>query len=443
MKKNKSKKKRAPKVFAVLLAVAVLAAAGYKAAEKNGFFIIPPAISGLNATYSDSMVKIDWNPADDVDLYRVYGIENSEPSLMAELKPEVTEFLITSPAPGHSYTFGVTTVRVSESGKEHESIHHTVSLFTPPLPLTFSSVISPEKGTALVKWVPSDGAAGYKVEYALTNDFSDAKEETVSAGTEEYENDSLDEDTTYFFRISSYALDGTKKVFSEPSLPVAVNIMGKTSRFVDPGKPMIALTFDDGPGYNNASRRILDTLEKYGARATFFMVGNNAADNPENLKRKVALGCELGNHTMTHKNYGKNVTAADISDCSEAIYKACGQYPTCFRSPGGNTNDFIRSECRKAGLPLYYWSIDTNDWKYKDGNRLYNYVINHAGDGDIVLMHEIYTTTADGVEKIVPELIRRGYQLVTVSELVNAKTGSSPVPGEQYVTAEKIRNELP
>ena len=210
---------------------------------------------------------------------------------------------------------------------------------------------------------------------------------------------------------------------------------------IDPSKPMIALTFDDGPGYNGASDRILDVLEQYHVRATFFMVGQNAKDHPANLKRKVDLGCELGNHTWDHNHYGKNVTTEDIKKCSDAIYTATGQYPTAFRSPGGNTTQLILDECKAESMTLYYWSLDTQDWKSRDAQKVYDSVMNNVSDGDIILMHEIYDSTAEAVEKMVPELIKQGYQLVTCYELVSAKSGAAPEIGQQYMDGTRIKNQ--
>ena len=92
-------------------------------------------------------------------------------------------------------------------------------------------------------------------------------------------------------------------------------------------------------------------------------------------------------------------------------------------------------------MPLYYWSLDTEDWKYRDANKVYNAVMKNVGDGDIILMHEIYSSTADAVERMVPELIKKGYQLVTCDELVAAKSGKNPVAGTQYVDGTTVNNK--
>ena len=205
-------------------------------------------------------------------------------------------------------------------------------------------------------------------------------------------------------------------------------------------KPMIALTFDDGPGYNSCSDKINDLLEQYQVKATFFMIGENVKHNPKALLRRLALGCELGSHTWDHDRYGSRVTREDIIKANQEIEKACGQPPTCFRSPGGSTNEFIRNVCKQCNLPLYHWSVDTNDWKYKDEDWIHRIVVNSVKDGDIVLMHEIYDSSYYALKRILPELIDRGFQFVTCSELVYAKTGKAPQPGVQYCSATSVQN---
>ena len=171
------------------------------------------------------------------------------------------------------------------------------------------------------------------------------------------------------------------------------------------------------------------------------MIGTNAKANSENVKRKVALGCQIGNHTYDHKQYGKNVSASSIQNGAEAISNAAGGAKvTCFRSTGGMTTDAMRDECRKEGVPLYHWSLDTEDWKSRDAEKVYDVVMSQIKDGDIVLMHDIYESSAEAFEKIVPELLSQGYQFVTCDELITAKTGAPPEPGTQYKSATVIKN---
>lgn len=188
---------------------------------------------------------------------------------------------------------------------------------------------------------------------------------------------------------------------------------------LDSSKPMIALSFDDGPNKPTTSS-ILDTLESNNASATFFMVAKRLSygGNGDCAKRMVELGCQLGNHTYDHKHYGKDVTAQDITDGVSAIKEATGYDPTAFRPTGGYLSDTIKSN---AGAPICLWSVDTNDWKYRDAQKLYDYVIYAAEDGDVILMHDIYETSAQAVEKFVPELVSRGFQIVNIAEMAYYK----------------------
>ncbi len=186
---------------------------------------------------------------------------------------------------------------------------------------------------------------------------------------------------------------------------------------IDPEKPMVALTFDDGPGKYTDS--ILDTLEAYSAHATFFVIGSNVTESRYDvLRRAVSLNCEIGSHTYDHTDLVKlnetdllnNVKAAD-----QSVLDAIGRYPYWLRPPYGSFDDTVRST---IGKPLTYWSVDTKDWSTKDTNATIQAATTKVEDGDIVLMHDIYASTADAVKQIVPDLLNQGYQLVTVSELL-------------------------
>lgn len=393
----------------------------------------------------ENFVNLSWKPVNKADGYIIYQKDSSTgdyKEIMKYDKNDVTEHHVKTLEQAVRYDFSVNAYK--ESGKKIRESKKTaeLSVYTLPSAVELNYVKYIEKGLAEVSWSKNEKAEGYEVQYAADAKFDDAKKIDAEKNDTIVTVNELEYESGYFFRVRSFFTADEEKIFSEWSKTEELMSYEDFEKLpkVDPNKPMIALTFDDGPGYNSASDRILDVLEKYNARATFFMVGTNAASHPKNLKRKVELGCELGNHTYDHAHYGENVTANDIKKCSEEIYKACGKYPTCFRSPGGNTTDAIKNECISESMALYYWTIDTNDWKSRDADKVYKHVMNYAGDGDIVLMHEIYGSTADAVEKMVPELIAQGYQLVTVSELMQAKTGSAAVPGTEYFTANRVKN---
>lgn len=204
-----------------------------------------------------------------------------------------------------------------------------------------------------------------------------------------------------------------------------INVTGyePPKSLVDPTKPMVALSFDDGP-HAPATRRILDALEKVGGRATFFVLGDRLAESrssAEVLKRAHDLGCEIGNHTYDHANL-KKLDSKDITDqikkTSDLVKEITGQPTSLVRAPYGAINEFVKAT---VGGPLINWSIDTLDWKTKDPAKIIPKILNDVHDGDIILMHDIYKTSAEAAEEVIPELVKRGYQLVTVSELMEAR----------------------
>lgn len=189
--------------------------------------------------------------------------------------------------------------------------------------------------------------------------------------------------------------------------------------YVDPTKPMLALTFDDGPGAE--TEKLLEVLEKYNARATFFMVGTRVPQHPETIKKMQEIGCELGNHTSDHQNLTKlsdTEIKSVIQSVSDQVAEATGGSPTTVtRPPYGAFDDHVKAA---APNPLIMWSVDTLDWKTKNVESTVKSV-NSATDGDIVLMHDIHKTSVEAAIQVIPQLVEKGYQLVTVSEMAEAR----------------------
>ena len=201
-----------------------------------------------------------------------------------------------------------------------------------------------------------------------------------------------------------------------------VDIEVSKNRKIDPNKPMVALTFDDGPN-PVATPRILDTLEKHKVVATFFDLGTCMRSYPNITKREKAIGCEVGSHTYSHKNLN-NLTEKEIQDDINAalsIYKnTLGEDLKLVRPPYGNANNKVKATL--DDYALINWDVDTLDWQNKNADSILKEIRNYKSlDGRIILMHSIYGTTADAVEILVPELINKGYQLVTVSEMAKYK----------------------
>lgn len=188
---------------------------------------------------------------------------------------------------------------------------------------------------------------------------------------------------------------------------------------VDPSKPMIALTFDDGPG--KYTDRLLEVLETNHARATFFMVGQNVGRYPNTIKKMKELGCDIGNHTMNHRNLVK-LSGEDIQiqieSTNDALKKIVDEGATLVRPPYGSEDTKVREHVE---YPLVMWSVDTNDWQTEDVAGLVDYIMHNVKDGDIVLMHDIYDSSVEAAVTVIPKLIENGYQLVTIRELAEAR----------------------
>lgn len=204
---------------------------------------------------------------------------------------------------------------------------------------------------------------------------------------------------------------------------------------LDPDKPIIAITFDDGPG-GESTERILDVLEQYQVRATFFVQGKQVAKYPDTVKRAAELGCQIGNHTYNHKDLtslSDQEALEQLESVNELVREQTGAGCALVRPPYGKG----WKDQRVLGLvpyPLIMWSIDTKDWSTRDPKQTIASVLEDVQDGDIVLLHDIYNETADAVEDFIPKLLEQGYQLATVSEMFAAK-GKELTAGNAYRNA--------
>ncbi|MBR4726998.1 MAG: polysaccharide deacetylase family protein [Clostridia bacterium] len=193
---------------------------------------------------------------------------------------------------------------------------------------------------------------------------------------------------------------------------------------------LIALTFDDGPNAATTNR-ILDALEQNGAKATFFVCGYCLGEKgAQVVKRQIALGCEIGNHTKDHKTLTKlsaSSIATQVGYVNDRVKEIAGYDVKLLRAPGGAYKGVLD----QVDMPFIQWSIDTNDWRWKDEahkdrtdaersaklEEIKDFVLDSAEPGAIVLMHDIYDFSADLAGMVIPALIAKGYKLVTVSEM--------------------------
>ncbi len=187
------------------------------------------------------------------------------------------------------------------------------------------------------------------------------------------------------------------------------------------GSKVVALTFDDGPGYES-TQRILDILAKHNAKATFFCLGSRADSNPDMLKKISNAGHEVANHSYSHPNLVQlslNDALANINSATNAIKNVTGKSPGYLRPPYGSYNDAIANS---TNMKIALWNVDSWDWKLRDGKATYEHVLQTMRTNPVILFHDIYNSSADAIELLVPQLIKEGYTFVTYSEMM-ALTG--------------------
>lgn len=203
---------------------------------------------------------------------------------------------------------------------------------------------------------------------------------------------------------------------------------------LDKNKPMIALTFDDGP-YTPVTSKILRVLKKYDSRATFFVVGNRVNAYSKVLKASYNMGNQIASHTFDHEDLSKMTKkqlSAEMTKTNNALQSVIGCHATLVRPPYGNISDVMRKNIK---IPMMYWSIDTDDWKWRNAAKVLAECKN-VKDGDIILMHDLYPSTAEAVKKLVPRLKKKDYELVTVDEMfyykgIKAEAGKVYASGRQ------------
>lgn len=206
-------------------------------------------------------------------------------------------------------------------------------------------------------------------------------------------------------------------------------------RTVDPQRPMVALTFDDGPHPKNTPR-ILETLKTYDGASTFFMVGTNVERYPDVVLQVAENGSEIASHTYNHPNLTRlsadslNVQLNRVSELVNDLTHQQIQIQT-LRPPYGAVNEQVKEA---SPTPLILWSLDTLDWKTRSAEKTVDLVLSQVEDGDIILMHDIHAESAEAAETIIPKLTEMGFQLVTVQELMEAK-GLSMSPGQKIFSA--------
>ncbi len=185
-------------------------------------------------------------------------------------------------------------------------------------------------------------------------------------------------------------------------------------------KKLVAFTFDDGPAYKNTTR-LLDEVKSRNAKVSFFLLGSRIGNQKEIVARMYKEGHTVGNHTYSHLNLhhvNNYETYKEIQNTSNAICEIIGEEPKFLRPPYGNINEHIKEIYKN---PIMLWSIDTEDWKYKNANKIKENILKDVKDGSVVLLHDLYPTSVDGALLAMDELKNQGYEFVSLEEMFAIK----------------------
>jgi peptidoglycan/xylan/chitin deacetylase (PgdA/CDA1 family) len=195
--------------------------------------------------------------------------------------------------------------------------------------------------------------------------------------------------------------------------------------------PFAAMTFDDGP-HPVQTPRLLNMLRSWGIKATFYLIGQNAASHPGLVQRIVAEGHEVGNHSWSHPALGpmpEDAVRDQLRRTHEAITRACGVAPLTFRPPYGSITP-VQQEwiAREFGYPTILWSVDPNDWKDRNSSVVSSRILRGARAGSIILAHDIHATTVSAMPSTLPALTRRGLKFLTVSQIIHTEASGGGAP---------------
>lgn len=375
---------------------------GGLSAQPEGGLITALKMPEINLYCTTKAINVKWGKMPLATAYRVYKKAGNAKgwSLLATVSGDKNNYVDKQVKAGVNYTYTVRQVYSSMYGSYNSG---TSTRFDAAPKVT--AKLSP-KGLKL-EWNKANAGSGYIIDRRVEGSTTWSTIGVVNGlGKTTYTDSAAKYGKINYYRVR---VDGTNR-FSDTA-----SIYG-----IDPTKPAVALTYDDGP-HPTVTHHILDVLERYDARATFFVVGSRVTPYADCVERASKLGCEIGNHTTNHKiltSADNKLIASEISKTNSLVKNITGKAPTIVRAPGGSFNNRVKSQ---VNAPLIQWSVDTLDWKNRNASSVIKSVKSSTRDGSIILMHDLYTTTAEATETIVPWLIKEGYQLVTVTELMQLK----------------------
>ena len=270
---------------------------------------------------------------------------------------------------------------------------------------------------------------------AVVSEESGSGDEELQGDTEELqqsENDAAGESMSAgdLINETDKKQETTESTAEQEEQPEGEDDTRVQERLLDPERPMVALTFDDGP-YRNNTKAITDLFEQYDGRATFFVVGYHLEMFAEDMLYAYQRGFQIGNHTLNHpalRQVSDEEALDEVLELNRWLNELGIEGELMLRPPYGEYTQYMQEH---LNVPMIGWNVDSQDWLSKDADKIYEQIVGNVKDGDIVLLHDLHDVTVEAMQRVVPELVEEGFQLVTVEELFKAK-GIEPQAGQYY-----------
>lgn len=351
--------------------------------------------------------KLSWTKVKGAEKYAVYRAPSKNGKYIHMTTTKKTEWINTSAKAGKKYYYKVKAIDLDSRSADSalsKAVLRSCDLSRPVVNVTLTSKAKPK-----LTWKKVSGAERYEIFRAVKkNGTYTSLGKTAKAA---YIDQKAKGGKIYYYRVRAIDADNSG-AHSAKSLKDKIYV-------VDLNKKLVALTFDDGPGPYTIP--IVNALKKYNGRATFFVLGQRVKSYSAELKAIHQGGNEIGNHSYSHPILSyedSSVIKSQMRRTDRAIKEVIGVKPILMRPPGGGIDSTVK---KNVGKPLIMWSIDTRDWEHRNTQTTINCVMNEASDGDIVLMHDIHEPTMEAAIQLIPKLKKKGFELVTVSELAKFK----------------------
>lgn len=351
--------------------------------------------------------KLSWQKVKGAEKYAVYRATKKNGTYKYMTTTKKTEWIHTKALSGKKYYYWVKAIDLdnrSADSVRDKIVSRSCDLKRPVVEILLNRNAKPK-----LSWKKVSGAEKYEIFRAVKlNGTYKSIGKTKNAY---YTDKKAKGGKTYYYRVRALDADN-KNATSAKSLKDKIYV-------VNLDKKLVALTFDDGPG--PYTKEIVNALKKHNSRATFFVLGQRVKSYKSELKAIYNGGNEIGNHSYSHPilSYENSDTIkSQMRRTDKAVKDVIGITPATMRPPGGGVDQTVKNS---VGKPIIYWSIDTLDWKTRNKSETIRCVMNEVKDGSIVLMHDIHEPTMEAAVELIPKLKKKGYELVTISEMAKFK----------------------